>query len=263
MTNSGTTGSTLTIVIATYNCASDLESCLSSIYAQTYPHIEIVISDGGSTDGTVDVIEAHADRLGGWLSEPDKGIYDAWNKALPMVSGEWVYFLGADDTLYDPDSIAQAMTALDQIPEGALVAYAQTQFVRTDGTTRIMGEPWDETRRQMRAQMALPHQAVFHAHALFDRFGGFDGTFQIAGDYKLIMTSLQDVDPVFLGPIIIANQHAGGKSGLRRNRVSALREFRAVQKDLGLPMSPAWLWSFAKGLIWWALSQVRNVGAGS
>lgn len=253
----------LTIVLATYNCADDLETCLASIYAQSYPEIEIVIADGASTDGTVAVIERHADRLGGWLSEPDKGIYDAWNKALPLVSGDWVYFLGADDTLYDPDCIAQAMAALAKVPDGTFVAYAQARFIRVDGTSRLMGAPWAALKGQMQAQMMLPHQAVFHARALFERFGPFDGAFKIAGDYKLIMASLQEADPVYLGPIVIADQHAGGTSGLRKNRIAALDEFRAVQKALGLPLRPAWLWSYAKGLVWKALSRVRDVGAGS
>lgn len=249
----------LSIVISTYNAADILQRCLNSIYAQDFPGIEIVIVDGASKDGTRAVIEANAARIGPWLSQPDKGIYDAWNKALRLATGQWLYFIGADDVLHGPTAISEAMAQIARAPEGTLVAYGQIDYIDRNDQPIRLGQPWDELRDAMRSQMALPHQGVFHARALFKRFGGFDGDFQIAGDYKLVMQSLAVAEPFYLGDVVIADQYAGGKSGLRRNRIAALREFRAVQAKLGQPVTPAWLWAYAKGLVWKALSRFVDV----
>lgn len=99
----------ISVVIATYNCAETLQDCLDSIYAQTYPDIDIVVIDGGSKDATVQVIRSNEEYLGYWISEPDRGIYDAWNKAIIQAKGEWVYFLGADDVLHAPDFLPASL----------------------------------------------------------------------------------------------------------------------------------------------------------
>lgn len=122
----------------------------------------------------------------------------------------------------------------------------------------MMGEPWEIAGPGMRAQMTLPHQAVFHARALFEKFGIFDGDLQIAGDYKLVMQSMKTATPVYLGDIVVADQSAGGKSSLRKNRSAALWEIRKVQAELGYPMTLSWLWIYAKGLVWGGLSRIRS-----
>jgi len=240
----------ISIIISTFNSIDTLQSCLDSIYAQTYANIEIVIADGASTDGTVALLEANANKLGAWKSEPDKGIYDAWNKALDLVSGDWVYFIGGDDVLHAPTSIEHVVNRLSEAPENTLIAYGQILYVDTEGQAVRMGEPWEKAGPKMRAQMSLPHQGVFHARELFSRFGKFDGTFQIAGDYKLIMQSLRVSTPFFLGEILVADQGAGGKSSLRKNRTAALMEFRNVQAMLGYSVSPSWVFAYAKGMVW-------------
>lgn len=246
----------ISVVISTFNSAPTLQACLDSIHAQTYDEIEIVVADGASTDGTVALLEANEDRLGAWFSAPDRGIYDAWNKALAHVTGDWVYFIGGDDTLYGPRVMEEVVDRLDAAPEGTLIAYGQIHYVGADGTVTVMGAPWEVAGPGMRSQMTLPHQGVFHARALFDAFGGFDEEFQIAGDYKLVMQSLARAAPFYLGEVIVANQGAGGKSSLRRNRVAALGEFRRVQAMLGYRVTPAWLVAYAKGWVWKLLDRI-------
>ena len=85
------------IVIATYNAELFLLRCLRSVFEQTYEHVEIIVIDGGSNDNTVPILQANADKIRAWISEPDSGIYEAWNKALVRWRGDWILFLGADD----------------------------------------------------------------------------------------------------------------------------------------------------------------------
>ncbi|WP_420156188.1 glycosyltransferase, partial [Siphonobacter sp.] len=89
----------VSVILVTHNAEKCLQACLDSIFRQTYPRIEIIIMDGASTDATVSILEANTEKITFWRSEEDQGIYDAMNKALEYVRGEWVYFIGADDEL--------------------------------------------------------------------------------------------------------------------------------------------------------------------
>ncbi|HEX3386494.1 MAG TPA: glycosyltransferase, partial [Mucilaginibacter sp.] len=87
----------VSIVTVVFNAADSLELTILSVINQSYPNTEFIIIDGGSTDGTVDLIKKYDKKINYWISEKDSGIYDAMNKALDVVSGDWVYFLGAGD----------------------------------------------------------------------------------------------------------------------------------------------------------------------
>ena len=90
----------ISVVTVSYNAVATIEQTILSVVNQTYPHIEYIIIDGGSTDGTVDVIKKYADRIAYWVSEPDKGIYDAMNKGIKVATGEWINFMNCGDSFY-------------------------------------------------------------------------------------------------------------------------------------------------------------------
>ena len=87
----------ISIIVAVYNGEKTLQRCIDSVFSQTYPHKELIIIDGGSTDGTVDILQTNNDKITYWKSEPDNGIYQAWNKALDHAKSDWICFLGSDD----------------------------------------------------------------------------------------------------------------------------------------------------------------------
>lgn len=95
----------ITVVTVCYNAVNELEKTMLSVLNQTYDNIEYIVIDGGSKDGTVDIIKKYADRLAYWVSGPDKGIYDAMNKGIRVAKGEWINFMNAGDRFYDEDSI--------------------------------------------------------------------------------------------------------------------------------------------------------------
>ena len=84
----------LTIIVAVFNGAKTLERCIDSVVQQTWPYKELIIMDGGSTDGTVDLLKRYDSKIKYWESRPDRGIYHAWNKALDHAEGEWICFIG-------------------------------------------------------------------------------------------------------------------------------------------------------------------------
>lgn len=91
----------ISIIIPTYNCVSTLETCLTSVREQDYSNLELICIDGGSADGTIELLKKHGANIDYWVSEPDNGIYDAMNKGIDVAGGEWLYFLGADDCLFN------------------------------------------------------------------------------------------------------------------------------------------------------------------
>ena len=91
----------ISIVTVSYDVAGTIEQTISSVVNQTYENIEYIIIDGGSTDGTVDIIRKYEDKIAYWVSETDRGIYDAMNKGIDVATGDYIYFLGADDILFN------------------------------------------------------------------------------------------------------------------------------------------------------------------
>jgi glycosyltransferase involved in cell wall biosynthesis len=97
----------ITFVLAIFNASKTLTQCLNSVAQQSCKDFELVVIDGGSTDGSVEILRSQASHFAYWTSEPDRGVYDAWNKALQHARGEWICFLGADDYLWSSDVVQQ------------------------------------------------------------------------------------------------------------------------------------------------------------
>ena len=121
----------VSIVTPSYNQAEYLEATLRSVLAQDYPELEYIVIDGGSTDGSVEIIQQYADQLAYWVSEPDKGQADAINKGLRRARGKYAAWLNSDD-IYLPDAISQAVSVLEANPQAGLV-YGQLRSINAAG----------------------------------------------------------------------------------------------------------------------------------
>ncbi|NMC79423.1 MAG: glycosyltransferase [Chloroflexi bacterium] len=193
----------VTIVTPSYNQARFLETTIRSVLEQDYPHIEYFVIDGGSKDGTVDILRRYEDRLAGWVSEPDRGQTDAINKGFGRARGEILAWLNSDDT-YEPGAIRQAVAYLSDHPEVGLV-YGDTQFIDENG--RVIGHfPARQTdyRRLRRGYVHIPQQAAFFRTALWNKVGPLDPTFYFAMDYDL-WVRLAAQAPVVYYPRLWAN----------------------------------------------------------
>ena len=133
----------ITIIIAVFNGAKTLQQCIDSVAQQSYSNKQLIIIDGGSSDGTVDLLQANDQSISYWVSEPDKGIYSAWNKGLLKAEGEWICFLGADDYFLGVQALEMMSTHLELIPINILVVYSQIMLVNHQGDNLYsVGEPW-------------------------------------------------------------------------------------------------------------------------
>jgi glycosyltransferase involved in cell wall biosynthesis len=232
---------TLSIVIATYNAADSLQRCLDSIWGQDYERIQVVVMDGGSRDGTRSIIEGNHDRIGYWRSEPDKGIYDAWNKALDHATGDWVLFLGADDRLAGPDVLHRMARALSGVEPTTRVVYASLVVVGQDGAAvRCVGAPWEELRALLAVGLPLPHPATFHQRGLFDDVGRFDASYRISGDYELLLRELLVRPPQFVPGVVVVEMRAGGISDDPRHEALLLIENHRAQLKHGITDKRWW-----------------------
>lgn len=239
----------ITIILAVYNGVKTLQTCLDSIKGQTYQNRELIVMDGGSTDGTVEVLRRNLDTISYWESSPDRGIYHAWNKALNHVSGDWIYFLGADDNFHDEHVLETFAMKISDLGISPLVAYGKIVLCKGD-KRRLIGKKWEEIRTKIKSGMYIPHQGMFHNKKLFEKCGRFDEEFQIAGDYLLLLKSLKFEEPYFLGNFVVADMYAGGKSSERATRWKVLKEIRMAQKNAGLPLTTRWVWEYSKAQLW-------------
>lgn len=174
----------VTIITPSFNQAPYLEETIQSVLNQTYPNIEYIIMDGGSTDGSVEIIKRHQKKLTQWVSEKDRGQTDAINKGFALAKGEILAWINSDDTLL-PNAVGEAVEYLQDHPDVGLV-YGDTNYI--DEKSRVIGRfPASQTDlpRLRRGYVHIPQQASFFRKSIWDQVGPLDPEFFFAMDYDL------------------------------------------------------------------------------
>lgn len=229
------------VIVSVLNGAATLERSLASVCSQSYRSWELVVMDGGSTDGTLEIIRAHAPRIAYWESAPDRGVCHAWNKALERVAGEWISFLGADDYFCDGRVLQQVADQLAAVGDVCSVVYGKVQRVSPGGELlATVGQPWSRAAPLFRDHMSIPHQAAFHHESLFRQYGKFDTSFRICGDYELLLRALPQCGAHFIDEVVVAMQ-CGGLSDRPQHGVVMAQEFLRAQRMHGLRRLPVWM----------------------
>ena len=177
----------VSIITAVFNARTHLRECISSVLDQNYDNIEYIIIDGGSTDGSVNIIKEFDSKLTYWVSESDRGIYDAWNKGLAKSSGDWIAFIGADDVLL-PNAVETYVKHIcnHNLQEQLEFVSSKIQLVEEDlSFIKLVGEEWkwDLFKKRMNTW----HVGMFHSKKLFKKYGLFDSSYKISGDYELLL----------------------------------------------------------------------------
>ncbi|GAB3897272.1 glycosyltransferase family 2 protein [Spirosoma agri] len=177
----------VSVIIATYNSDLYLEQCINSILNQTYSKFELLIIDGGSTDKTVSIIKKYESVIKYWISEPDKGVYDAWNKAIDKSSGSWLTFIGSDDIFY-PNALELYVKHIISYDNSKELEFVSSKIDLVDNDlalVKIVGEPWNW--HSFKQSMVTWHVGSFHSRQLFDKYGLFDSSYKISGDYEFLL----------------------------------------------------------------------------
>jgi len=206
--------------------------------------------DGGSSDGTIDILRANAGKISYWESKPDRGICHAWNKAVDHSNGDWICFLGADDFFWQPDVLQRMVPKLAELELNMRLAYGQVAIVDEMGKILdVSGSPWSEAKRHL-CYMPVPHTGMMHRRSLFKERGRFDESFHIAGDYEFLLRELKKNDAFFITDIIVVGMEFGGVSSTPRNTLRLLREWARARWNNGLrPINGTWIKAYARAFL--------------
>ena len=225
----------VSVITVVFNGAEHIEEAIRAVASQTYPNIEHIVIDGGSTDGTIDVLHRNDDVLGYWRSEKDRGLYDAMNKGVGMVADpeSYILFANADDTLYAADSISSVMART----RGEDLIYGKMIF--SDG--KISGVLGREVQFTDLARQTLCHPATFVRRKVFDQIGPFDTSFTIAADYDHIVRAFAARVSTRFVDVIVSRMRIGGLSD-QRFMLSCRERKQVVRRHFPLVPRLAGVW---------------------
>jgi len=188
----------ITVITVVFNNASQLEKTIKSVLSQSYVNIEYIIIDGGSNDGTFGILQKYSEKIDFWISEPDKGIYDAMNKGIEKATGSWINFMNSDDEFYSKDSIGEIF--YDHICDSIEIIYGDV--VASDNVTSqdlmIKAKPI----KQLWKEMCFSHQSCFIRKETLMKYM-FNLKYSIAADYFLLLNLYKNKAAFFYhsGPI--------------------------------------------------------------
>ena len=200
----------VSIVTPSYNQRSFLEETICSVLEQDYPRLEYIIVDGGSTDGSDEIIQRYSDRLAWWISEPDQGQTDAINRGFARAKGEILAWLNSDDT-YLSGAVSEAVAFLGSHPEIGMVYGDANLIDETGKVIRKFPARQTDYRRLMRGYVHVPQQSAFFRARLWQQVGPLDPTIHDAMDYDL-WVRLSRISPIIYTPRLWANFRLHGSS---------------------------------------------------
>lgn len=198
----------ISIIVAVYNGEKHILQTLDSIISQDYENKELIIIDGGSTDRTREILNNYKNYFSYFISEPDRGIYDAWNKGLAASKGDWISFIGSDDVLFKN----ALKDYVEHIQSHKLYQFefvsSKIQFVTEDLKPRtLFGRAWSWNSHKV--EMRVAHVGALHNKLLFKKYGTFDNNYKIAGDYELLLRPKHELKASYMDKVTVLMRQAG------------------------------------------------------
>ncbi len=209
----------VSIITVVYNGAKTLEQTIQSVISQTYKNIEYIVIDGGSSDGTLDIIKKYEDRITYWVSGPDSGIYDAMNKGIRKSHGEIIGIINSDD-YYEKETAAAVVNEFKAHPD--TVIYGLLRYIKDGRELMVMAHHHDYLR-----QFMIPHPASFVPKALYDRYGLFNLKYSYCADYDFMLRLFESHVPFIRIDRVLANFRTDGVSSSLK---SVLENYRILKE---------------------------------
>lgn len=220
----------ISIITVCYNSQKYIENTIKSVLKQTYSNIEYIIIDGNSIDRTMEIVKNYKKQIDKVISEPDEGIYDAFNKGIVNATGDIVYFLNSDDTLYKEDIIEIIMEEFENYTNS--IVYGNV-LLNDEHNHFPMIYGKEISIEDFKKGYAPPHQAVFVHKELFEKYGMFDTQHKIIGDYeRSAYFFLKEQGRIQYVNEIIASFRVGGVSSNYQSRIIGLKEKEEVVSQL-------------------------------
>ncbi|OGF56229.1 MAG: hypothetical protein A2452_13535 [Candidatus Firestonebacteria bacterium RIFOXYC2_FULL_39_67] len=218
----------ISIITATFNSSKTIEDCLNSVSEQTHPDVEHIVIDGGSKDGTIEIVRKYPKVK--WISEKDNGLYDAMNKGIKMATGEVIGILNSDDFYSDILTLSKVVGIFNSNIIDA--AYGDLEYISKSDKSNIVrrwkSPDWD-LGINFKKWWLIPHPALFVRKAVYSKYGGYDTNFKLTADYEYIIRVLRNENiRLFHIPHALVKMRTGGAS--HKNIFRANYEFMNVNK---------------------------------
>ena len=234
----------VSIITVCFNSVGTIEDTIRSVLSQNYPDIEYIVVDGGSTDGTIEILTKYQNPISRCISEPDNGIYDAMNKGIKLSNGDIIAILNSDDVYADKTIVNQMVEFVQS--NGLDAAYGDLEYIKPDKSSHVtrFWKTGEYKRRSFYNGWVIPHPTFFCRKRVFDEYGYYNKYFRVAADFELMLRFVEKYQiKVGYLPKVIVKMRTGGKAnvlrGMIRGNLEIIRSFRLN----GLRLSP---WFFIR-----------------
>lgn len=202
----------VSIITVCYNSGSTICDTIESVLSQTYSNIEYIVIDGGSTDSTKKIVDKYKGFVTHFISEPDKGIYDAMNKGIALATGEIVGILNSDDFFSSNDSISKIIREFQNGEVDAV--FADLKYVKQDEPNRFsrLYSSKNFSKWKMRFGFMVPHPTFYTKRALFEKLGNYKLSYRVAADFELMARFFSKGIEFRRSPHVIVSMREGGIS---------------------------------------------------
>ncbi len=230
----------ISIITVVKNNAQTIKDAIDSVLSQTYQNIEYIVIDGGSTDGTVEIINGYKEKIDILISEPDYGIYDAMNKGIKEASGDIIGFLNSDDMYNDEHVLNRiyevfAKTKVD-------IVYGDLVYVEKSNTSKIIRywKAGEYKKGAFKRGWHPPHPSFFVKKEIYEKYGLFDLDYRIAADYELMLRFIEKyrIKTVYIQNLLVKMRTGGESNRSVANIIKANIESYKAWKKNGLSVFP-------------------------
>ncbi len=222
----------ISLITVVYNAEHTIKRCIESVLAQNYSNIEYIVIDGGSTDGTLQIIDQYKSQISLFLSEPDEGIYDAMNKGIKLSSGKFVGTLNSDDFFAYNDVIGDVAQAFEK--HEADIVYGNLDYLNPDGSVKRKWRAGKYVKGHFNWGWMPPHPTFYCKKELFEKFGAFNLQYGTAADYELMsrFIHLNKLSVYYLNKTMIKMSVGGISNKAYKNRYNAwVFDYKAMRKN--------------------------------
>lgn len=223
----------ISIITAVYNNQDTVADAINSMLSQTYADVELIVIDGGSTDGTLDVLHGYGDKLNKLVSEPDRGIYDALNKGLKLATGDVIGFLHSDDLYADKRVLEEIAELFSNSTVDAV--YGDLVYVGKGSEDKVVRH-WtagEFSPDKLHYGWMPPHPTLYVKREVYERIGLFDTKFRIAADYDFMLRllSLKNLSVAYI-PELLIKMRLGGESNrsLKNLLRKSCEDYRVISR---------------------------------
>ncbi len=224
----------ISIITVVFNGVEFLEKTILSVINQTYENIEYIIIDGGSTDGTVDIIKKYEDKIAYWVGESDQGISDAFNKGVKVSSGEYINFQGDGDGFVSSGSLEKVFQDINSKED--IFVSARIQRIDIKGNELYTSKYIDKIdSKSLLFRMSMPHQGLFTHKSYFEKYGLFDVNNIFCMDYEHLLRSYKNFPKVVTKDVIVARWRDDGIG--EGQTLEIFKEYDKIKRDNNVAIS--------------------------